>query len=43
MPDGTRMLKAIAPVSGVPFLRETRHNKVFRIKEKSENRIILEV
>ena len=39
--DGTRLLKSVVPLSGVPFISETRHHKLLQIKERNKKKIFL--
>ena len=35
-------MKEIVPVKGVPFLKETRNNKLVRLLERTDSRVIVE-
>ncbi|CDW81981.1 UNKNOWN [Stylonychia lemnae] len=39
----SKMIKQIIPVSGVPFLSETRHEKLLRLVTKCENEFIIDI
>ena len=41
--DGTRLLKSLVPLSGVPFISETRHHKLLTIKERNERKVFLQI